>query len=139
MGVTDPVSTAFALLYGVLHGDATLLSLVSGIFQVAAPPGTTPDYIVINSQSATDTNSAYGSRLLTRCLMQVQVVGPVEHAANLRAAFARLDALLQPAGQPLRNQSNTLACFREQALSYGEVRSDGALYLHYGGLYRVEV
>ena len=65
--------------------------------------------------------------------------GPVADAANITAAYARADALLQPSGNPLRNTDNTLACFREQALEYGEVRQDGTLWMHHGGLYRVEV
>ena len=136
---TDPTSTAFALLYSTLHGDATLLALLAGgVHQVAAPPGSTPDWLLISQQSGTDTNTATAVRILTRMLFQVKVVGPVQDAGNLRSAYARADALLQPSGQPLRNQGGTLACFREQTISYGEM-VEGVLWLHYGGLYRVEV
>lgn len=134
----DPVSTAFDLLYSTLHGDATLLALISGVYQVMAPPGSTPDWLLLVHQSSQDTLTATATRILTRSLFQVKCVGPVADAANLRAAYARADALLQPSGQPLRNTLSTLACYREQPLAYGEL-VNGALWLNVGGLYRVEV
>lgn len=137
---TDPVNTGFALLTSTLKGDATFMALVTGgVWQVLAPPTTLPDFCLLINQSAADTNAGTGGRLLTRALFQVKIVGPVADAANLRAAYARADGLLQPNGQPLRNSGGVLACYREQALSYGEVRGDGTLWLHYGGLYRLEV
>ena len=138
MAAADPVGTGFALLYGALHGDATFLSYVTGVYQVMAPPQSTPDYCLLIAQSATDTNTATATRVLTRLLYQVKVVGPAQDEANLRTAYARADALLQPSGQALRNTSGTLACFREQTFSVGEL-VNGALWLNIGGLYRVEV
>jgi hypothetical protein len=138
VAVVDPVSNALGLVYSTLHGDGTLMALITAVRLVAAPPGTAPDYCVVNSQSATDTNTLAGVRLLTRLLIQVQIVGPIEDFANLQAAYARADALLQPGGTPLRNIDNTLACFREQQISYGEM-VNGKLWYHHGGTYRVEV
>ena len=135
----DPVQNGYALLYSTLHADATFMGLVSGIYRYAAAAGATGDVCIINLQSATDTNSGTGVRLLNRALFQVKISGPVADAANINAAYARADALLQPSGNPLRNTDNTLACFREQALDYGEVRQDGTLWMHHGGLYRLEV
>jgi hypothetical protein len=135
----DPVQNGYALLYSTLHTDSTFMGLVSGIYRYAAAAGTVPDFCIIALQSATDTNSGTGVRLLNRALFQVKISGPVADAANIAAAYARADALLQPSGNPLRNTDNTLACFREQALDYGEVRQDGTLWMHHGGLYRVEV
>jgi hypothetical protein len=138
MPVADPVSVGFDLLYTTLSGDATLMAMLSGVYQVMAPTQSTPDYALLIHQSATDTNSGTATRLLSRLLYQVKIVGPVQDAANLRAAFARADALLQPSGQPLRNTAGALDCFREQAFSIGEL-VNGALWLNVGGLYRIEV
>jgi len=135
----DPVQNGYALLYSTLHADATFMGLVSGIYRYAAKAGATGDVCIINLQSSTDTNGGTGVRLLNRALFQVKISGPVADAANINAAYARADALLQPSGNPLRNTDNTLACFREQALDYGEVRQDGSLWMHHGGLYRIEV
>lgn len=135
---TDPVSAGYNLLYTTLHGDATLMALITGVFQDLAPTQSAPDWCLIAAQSATDTNTATAARILTRCLFQVKVVGPVTDAANIRNAYARVDALLQPSGLALRNTAGTLACFREQQFSVGELVS-GALWLNLGGMYRVEV
>ena len=138
----EPVNLGYALLYSTLHNDATFAAAVSGIFQGVAPANSVPAgsiFCILNLQSSTDTNSAFGARILTRQLFQVKICGPIENDTSIRSAYARADALLQPNGIPLRNQGNTLACFREQAISYTELRADGTLWLHYGGLYRVEV
>lgn len=139
MASSDPVGDGFKLLYGVLSGDATFMSYVSGVYQVMAPTGATPDYALLIHQSATDTNTATATRVLTTLLYQVKVVGPATDEANLRAAYVRADALLQPGGTALRNTNGTLACFREQTFSIGELNSAGALWLNIGGMYRVEV
>ena len=135
----EPVNLGYALIFSKLTGDATFTAQVTGVFQGAAPAGTTGNFCILNLQSSTDTNSAFGVRILTRQLFQVKICGPIENDTSIRSAYARADALLQPGGLPLRNQGNTLACFREQAISYTELRADGTLWLHYGGLYRVEV
>jgi len=112
--------------------------VTGGLYQVFAPATTTPPYALMTHMSGTDTNSGNGARILSRLLFQVQIVGPVTMGATIRSAYARADALLQPSFRPLRNTDNTLACFREQTLSYGEIIG-GTLWLHYGGTFRVEV
>ena len=135
----EPVNLGYALIFSKLTGDATFTAQVTGVFQGAAPAGTTGNFCILNLQSSTDTNTANGFRRLTRELFQVKICGPIENAPSIRSAYARADALLQPNGQPTRNTGGTLALFREQAISYTEVRADGTLWLHYGGLYAVEV
>ena len=139
MSIADPISPAFALIYSTLHGDSTLMSLVSGVYQGVAPDAAyTKPYIVFNLQSAQDTLTATAVRMLTRLIVQVQVVGMAKDSSAVRSAFARADALLQPGGQPLRLQGGTLCLYRTGAVSYDEVVS-GAQWTHLGGLYRVEV
>ena len=140
MSRVDPVQDGYKLIYSTLHADATFMALVSGIYRYAASAGALPDVCIIAPQSATDVNSATGAhRILTHCLFQVKISGPTSDSPNINTAYARADALLQPNGSALTNSDNTLACFREQALDYGEVRQDGTLWMHHGGLYRVEV
>lgn len=139
MASSDPVGDGFKLLYGVLSGDATFMAyLTGGLHQVLAPTGTTPDYALLIHQSATDVNAAVASRIMTTLVFQVKIVGPATDEANLRAAYVRADGLLQPSGLALRNTNGTLACFREQTFSVGEL-VNGALWLNIGGLYRVIV
>ena len=138
MASNDPVGDGFKLLYGVLSGDATFMAAVTGVFQVLAPTQTTPDYCLLIHQSATDVNATTAARIMTTLLYQVKVVGPAQDESNLRSAYARADALLQPGGRALTNTNGTLACYREQTFSVGEL-VNGALWLNIGGLYRVEV
>jgi|SRR6185312_16430111 len=135
----EPVNLGYALLYSVLHADGTFMGYVSGVFQGVAPAGTTGIFCIINMQSSTDVNTANGYRIFARQLFQVKICGLADADTAIRSAYARADALLQPGGVPLRNVDGTLSCFREQAISYTELRADGTLWLHYGGLYRVEV
>lgn len=138
MASSDPVGDGFKLLYGVLHGDSTFAAAVTGIYEVLAPTQATPDYCLLIHQSATDVNATTAARIMTTLLYQVKVIGPAQDEANLRAAYARADALLQPGGRALTNTNGTLACYREQTFSVGEL-VNGALWLNIGGLYRVEV
>lgn len=135
---TDPISVGYALLYSTLTNDATFMGYVTGVHQVMAPPGSQPDYALLIQQSGQDVLSAVATRIMTHLLYQVKIVGPASDAANLHAAYERADELLMPNGQPLRNAGGTLALYREQTLSVGEI-VNGVLWLNYGGLYRVEI
>ncbi len=139
MTVADPISPAFALAYSTLHGDATLMALISGVYQDIAPAvAYTKPYIILQLQAAVDTNTATAVRMLTRLVMVVKVIGQAVDGAAIRSAFARADGLLAPNGQPLRRQGGTLSFYRTGALSYSELDS-GTQYIHLGGLYRAEV
>ena len=139
MPTADPVSPAFALVYSTLHGDATLMTSISGVYQGMAPAvAYTKPYVILQLQAAVDTNTATAVRMLTRLTMVVKVVGQAADGAAIRSAFARADALLMPNGQPLRLQGGTLALYRTGLISYDEI-DGGTLYTNLGGLYRVEV
>lgn len=140
MASSDPTGDALALLTSVLGGDATFTAaLPGGIHQILAPPGTSGDFCLLAPQSATDVNAATAARIMTTLVVQVKVVGPAADEANLRTAYKRADALLQPNGRALANTDGTLACYREQAFTLGETDNNGVLWLHIGGLYRIEV
>lgn len=140
MSIADPVSPAFALIDSTLRADSTFMSEVMGVYQDVAPDITyTKPYAVFNLQSAVDTNTATAVRMLTRLILQAQIVGKGDtDGAAIRSAFARMDGLLQPNGEPLRLQGGTLCLYRTGVLSYSEIVS-GAQWVHLGGLYRVEV
>jgi hypothetical protein len=139
MASSDPAGDGFKLLYGVLSADSTLMGYLSGgLWEVYAPPGTTTPYALLACQSATDVNGATASRMLTTLVYQVKIVGPAQVESTLRTAYIRADGLLQPSGRALSNTNGTLACFRQQTFSLGEL-VNGALWLNVGGFYRVEV
>jgi len=134
----DPIATGYALLYNTLTADATFMALVSGVYQEIAPAQVTTDYCLLINQSGTDVLSGVATRIMTTLLYQVKIVGPATDSANLNAAFARADALLQPNGQPLRNSGGTLACYREQTMTIGEL-DNSVLWRNKIGIYRIEV
>ena len=134
----DPIATGYALLYDTLTADATFMALVTGVYQELAPVAATPDYCLLISQSGTDVLSGVATRIMTTLLYQVKIIGPATDSVNLNNAFARADALLQPNGQPLRNSGGTLACYREQTMTVGEL-VNGVLWRNKIGIYRIEV
>lgn len=140
MVIADPVSLAFALINSTLRADSAFMAAVAGVYQGMAPDvAYTRPFCVMTYQSGQDTNSATGAyRILSRLVMQAQIVGLASDGAAVRSAFARLDALLMPNGRALLEQGGTLALYRTGTISYDESIS-GAIWTHLGALYRVEV
>lgn len=135
----NAVDVGFQALYALLSGDVTFMSYITAIGQNSVPPGTLPDYCLLINQSAQDTLSATAVRIMSRPLFQVKVLGPIQDDSNIRAAYARADAILQPSGQPLRNSNSTLAIYRESELPTDGGTINGVQWLVAGGIYRVEV
>lgn len=138
MASSDPVGVGYTLIYQVLSADATFMSYVTSIWRRLAPAGTSPNYALLVNQGNGDVNAATASRIMTGTVFQVKVVGPASDEDNLRAAYARADALLQPSGLALRNTNGTLSCYRQQPLEMSDT-VNGVPWLHVGGLYRIEV
>ena len=141
---TDPVTSGLTLLERILSGDSTFMALVTGVFQDIAPVtaagvAQAPDYAIIGVQSpGEDTLTATAIRVLSRPTFLLKIVGPAAHMANLHAAYARADALLQL----IRNDSATgiLACYRTAPFGLAEpTLVDGKPWYNLGGLYRMEM
>ncbi len=89
------VAYAFQWLYSTLHGDATLMSYVSGVYRGLAPATATTPFVVMVHQSGADTLNAFGVRLMSRLLFQIKAVGPANiFSTALMPAAERLDVLL---------------------------------------------
>lgn len=144
MTTADPISPAFALVDSVLTADATLMALVSGVFQDVAPVATyTKPWVIMQIQSApVDTNTATAVRVLSRGILTVKVIGKASDGTAIRSAFARADALLVPNGRPRRvgdgNSGDLLDLYRASTIAYSEIVS-GVQFVHLGGQYRFEV
>lgn len=136
---TDPITTGLTFLFSTLHGDATFLGLVTGVYQGIAPQGTTPPYCVMGVQSpGLDTLTANAQRVLSKPLFSVKIVGPVSMMEALSAAYARADTLLAL----VRNDPATgvLACYRESPLYLPEPELvNGKQWVNLGGFYRMEM
>lgn len=140
MASSDPIGDGLAALYALLGGDVTFMGyLTGGLWELVAPVGTAPDFAIIANQSSRDVLGATAGRLMTTQLYQVKVLGPRDDAANLRTAYKRADALLQPSGRALANSGGTLAIYRESMLPEDGGIINGVQWLAIGGLYRVEV
>jgi len=143
--MANEAALGFAFLNATLGGDSTLAALATGgVWRNVAPDGTAQDWLVYGHQSGQDTMSATAVRILSGQLYRVLAVGPEADDLNLQAIADRVDALLQPGGQPLRNATaggvTILACYREQALALSEIvpgSGSGTAWLNLGGLYRI--
>lgn len=137
--MSDTITTGLTFLFNTLHGDATLLASVSGVYQNIAPDGTAPPYCVFGVQSpGRDTLSATAVRILSSPLFSVKIVGPAASMATISTAYARVDALLKL----VRNDPTTgvLACYRESPLYLPEPQLiNGEPWVNLGGLYRMEI
>lgn len=136
---TTTLTTAREAVYGILHGDATFMSYITGLFADEAPQTTLPDYAILAWQSpGADTLTATGWRVLSNPLLKLAICGPQSDKANIEAAYARADALLQPSGQPLRNTSGTLAIYRDSPYTLTEPELvNSETWIQFGGLYRI--
>lgn len=141
---TDPVTSGLTLLGNVLSGDATFMGLVTGVFQDIAPETPTgvpqpPDYAIIGLQSPDpDTLGATATRILSRATFLLKIVGPTSDMANLHAAYARADTLLQR----IVNDAATgiLACYRVVPFGLAEPKLvNGKPWFNLGGLYKMEM
>ena len=141
MSIADPITPAFTLVNSTLTGDATLMALISGVYQgVALDVTYTKPYCVMFLQSPpVDTNTGMGAvRMLSRGIITVKFVGKASDGAAISSAFARADGLLCPNGRPLLLQGGTLNLYRVGTISFDEPIS-GTLWTHLGGQYRYEV
>lgn len=137
---TTTLTTARSAAYALLHGDATFMAYLTGLFADIAPQDTAPDYAILAFASpGVDTLSAPGAyRILSNPLLKLVVCGPQHDKANIEAAYARADALLCPAGGPARNSGGTLAIYRESPFTLTEPELiNSEAWVQFGGLYRV--
>jgi hypothetical protein len=132
------IAAGFQWLKSVLTGDSTLTGLLTGgIYQTAAPIGTTQPFGLFAAQSLQDMNSATALRIYSPNLYLVKAVGPATGNANLIAAEDRIYTLLNRTNAVV-SQGTILASYREQPFYYTEL-INGFLWEHIGGLYRIQI
>lgn len=131
------VVRADAWLYGVLHGDATLLALVSDVYADVAPEGAAFPLVVSSLVDAGDVLTINGIRILTEAVYQVKVVGQGPSYVSLEAAANRIDALLHKASGSVSG-GVIYSCVRIEPVRYAET-SGGQAFRHLGGLYEIQV
>lgn len=132
--MADSVTAGLTFLYTTLSGDSIFTGYVNGIWTGVAPEGVSPDFCILQPQSMPDVLTATATRIMSRNLYQVKIVGPVSDYANISRAYDRADQLLAL----VRNSGGIIACFRESSIYLPEV-VDGVPWVNLGGMYRVEI
>ncbi len=125
-------------LYNTLHGDSTLMALVTDVYRDKAADAAVPPFVILTHQAGSDTLTANAVRLLTRSLYQVSAMGPDSMSPQLAAAAARIDTLLKRTSGSVTGAIID-ACYREQPLLLGQPPVNGMEWSKMGGLYRLEI
>lgn len=142
-------------LYQTLHGDATLMALVTGVVADVAPPGLACPFLVYALQDGADVGTVNGVRIMTRATYHIRIVTDSESFVAIEPAVNQLDALLHRAsgdvtgqitvwddhGEPVLTPityGTIISCVRTDPFRYTELVS-GKMYRHLGGFYEIQV
>lgn len=128
-------ASADDFLYTALHGDSTLMGLVSGVWNTQAPQGATYPLVIYQFQSGLDLMVVDAVRIWTNMMYLVKVVGQTAYYGDLNAALARIDTLLHRTSGAVAD-GTVWACVRESAFRLPETIS-GKQYRSSGAQYRI--
>jgi hypothetical protein len=127
-------------LVATLQSDATLTGLMpGGVYVDEAPAGLT-QFVIVSLVDEVDVPK-FGGRAFEDALVLVKAVEkkPATGSGNIKAAAARIDAVLEDAVLTVAGYT-PMACYREQRVRTTEV--DGVdtsiRWFHRGGRYRVQ-
>jgi hypothetical protein len=123
-------------LYGVLHGDVTLMGLGRDVF----PGGTAPEsfgfpFITFQFMSGLDYAAVGAYRIWTNMIWLVKTVGETADVSTLDAIMARIDVLLHR-GSGTPTAGIVWACVRESTFELPET-IQGKQFRSLGGTYRL--
>jgi hypothetical protein len=127
-------------LVAKLQGDPTLAGLMpGGVFVDEAPAGLT-QFVIVSLVDAVDV-AKFGGRAFEDALVLVKAVEkkPATGSGNIKAAAARIDAVLEDAVLTVAGYT-PMACYREARVRTTEVDEiDPSIrWFHRGGHYRVQ-
>lgn len=129
-------ATAEEFLDATLNGDATLTTLVpSGAFNTQPPEGTPYPIVTYQFVSSVDYAAVGAYRIWANMLYLIKVIGDTANFADLNAAFARIDALLQRASGTATD-GTVWSCVREQVIRQPDFIA-GRQYAVTGALWRI--
>jgi len=125
-------------LIAKLGADATLLAIcTNGVYWDEAPPGMTK-FVIVSMVDELD-EAQFGGRAYEDGLYLVKAVALSTAGANIQAAAARIDALLEDSTLTVSGYSH-MVMHRESRVRLTEVDDiDPSIrWLHRGGMYRVQ-
>jgi len=128
---------AYKLIRDRLQPDPFLLGATTGVFMRRARPGQALPFIIIGKQSGLS-DHVFQGEFLRNLVYTVKVVYGDETSMETAGAIDdAINTLLT--GSPLRSDRHkTIGLQRESDVEYAE-DSDGKVYYHEGGLYRLLV
>lgn len=138
--MSTEAAIGFTWLYSTLSGDSQLTSLApGGVWRGLAPPESETPFVVMSLQSASDSVTMNGFRMLVECTFLLKVVGPASETATIMNAADRLDALIgSPPTSGTTSDGAVLASYRQSPVSIQEL-VNGELFENMGGLYRLQI
>lgn len=125
-------------LVAKLGADATLLSYcTNGVYWDEAPPNSTK-FVIVSLAEQSD-EAKFGGRAYEDALYLVKAVALSTANANMQAAAARIDALLEDQTLTVSGYTH-MVMHRESRVRITEVDDEDASirWLHRGGYYRVQ-
>ena len=134
-----------AAIVAMLGSDQALLGYMpNGVYFGQAPPGSTR-YVLVSLIDASD-EAVFGGRAIEDYLFLIKAVELSTSVANVRAAAARIDALLEDQevgiGSPIAVAGYAcMACYRERRVRFPErdEADPSLIWQHMGGEYRVQM
>lgn len=123
-----------AALFAVLNVESLIAVAPGGVFNQLAPEGTTPPYVIFQHASKADDYFAFTKRG-AEAVYIVKAVSRSPWPKEASTIDTQIDTLLQDATLTITGYSR-LYCRRESDFDLRE-NSDGEIYQHIGGLYRV--
>ncbi len=125
-----------AWLDQVLSGDATLAALATGgMWDTLADQATAFPYVVWQLQAGHDVRGVGPARIMVNGLWLVRGVDRSPSQTIVKPIAGRIDALLHAASGSVSG-GLVIGCVREEPYKFLEV-TDGVLYWHLGGMYRI--
>ena len=133
-GLYAVLNTDVGTAMGTVTGSLNALG-ATGVYRWVAPQTATTPYVVFNEMAGTNEWAFIGVSWRST-LYQVQAVGPGHSGSAITAMSDRFDTLLND--KPLTLSGNTCQRIRRESdIEYVE-ESEGVLYHHVGGLYRID-
>lgn len=144
--MADETTRTATWLYTVLTGDSDLAELVatddfSGVYDTLAPEGAPYPRVVFQWQAPAQTVTHNASRVMTRDLWLVRgIAGPTpvpRYTGDLTTIADLIDEALHRASGGPADDGLVLTAVRTQTFRMVEGPTDGHVYSHLGGIYRV--
>jgi hypothetical protein len=138
VGMSDLLGSTSTALYTTLNGGTALTTLLGGtarIYELQAPDGAKPPYVVFNHQGGGPDNITHASIESNLWLVKVYSSTSAKVASNI---FAEVDTLLNRQNISISGGSvNTWWCARETNVKLLENLPNGQLTWMRGGIFRI--